>query len=551
MKRTSLIVGILVLLCGSSALGQRPIEEGKQLYKSKKYTEAVAALRGAVTLYPREAQGWLYLAKSFLKTSLPDSAEAAATRSRTLDDEDPEVYLTLSEAQLAQKNLAGAYASARAGLKARKEYAPLVTQLGFVQLAGDSADAALISFTRAKELDPNSALAFEGLGDAYLRQGVTPLAITQYERSIDIDSVQPGVLYKLANAHLKERQYNDAVRIYQKVVNEDPENQAALFELGRIYYRARQFVNAARTFRTYMSKNPNSQEAMAMFVESLYLSRQYKEALPLAQKMNKADPKNLKWLRILAHASLEDKKFDQAIEGYSKLAASDTLEAEDYKRWGRAYLETKRDSLAAVTFEESLKRDTTQAALYGDVGAIWMKLRQWSRAADNFARRFGIDSTASSAYINYSLCMMALEDFEKSSWALEQAIQQNPQYPPAYTKLGLSYFQQKKYPEARKAYETAVKVIDTAETKYRSELAEASRMTGLTLLLEKKFEDGIPFLRKSLQYKDDDAQTHVWLAQALQNAQKRDEAIKEYKRVLKIDPNNKEAKKGLEILDPK
>jgi cytochrome c-type biogenesis protein CcmH/NrfG len=53
-----------------------------------------------------------------------------------------------------------------------------------------------------------------------------------------------------------------------------------------------------------------------------------------------------------------------------------------------------------------------------------------------------------------------------------------------------------------------------------------------------------------LKYKEDDANSHVWLGQAYQNLQKKEDAIKNYKRALKLDPKNKDAKTGLDTLEP-
>jgi len=65
---------------------------------------------------------------------------------------------------------------------------------------------------------------------------------------------------------------------------------------------------------------------------------------------------------------------------------------------------------------------------------------------------------------------------------------------------------------------------------------------------QKRWEDAIVFLKRSLRLKEDVAQTHVLLGQCYQNLNKREEAIKEYERARKLDPKNKDAKKGLEAL---
>jgi len=129
--------------------------------------------------------------------------------------------------------------------------------------------------------------------------------------------------------------------------------------------------------------------------------------------------------------------------------------------------------------------------------------------------------------------------------------------------MGFCYFQMKDFDAGRSEFETAIKVIDTAESKYRSELADANREIALALMLEKKstpeasqkkWEDAIVYLKKSVKYKEDFAQTHLFLGQCYQNLNqtinKKDDAIKEYKRTLQLDPKNDAAKKGLKDLQP-
>jgi tetratricopeptide (TPR) repeat protein len=228
----------------------------------------------------------------------------------------------------------------------------------------------------------------------------------------------------------------------------------------------------------------------------------------------------------------------------------DSLTFDDFRRLGRAYRETGKDSLAAVVLERALKTDTTQAALYGEVGSIYMKLKNWDRAAEMFERRFHLDTTAVGALVNFGACKMQTEEYDQASAAFERVIRINPQYPPAYIRLASCYFQQKKVPEGRQTAEKAILVVDTAKVKYRLELADAYRMIGLSGLLEKKWEEGVKSLRESLKYKEDEAQTWLLLGQGLQNMQKNKEAFEAYKRVLKLDPKNEQAKKGVETLAP-
>jgi tetratricopeptide (TPR) repeat protein len=72
----------------------------------------------------------------------------------------------------------------------------------------------------------------------------------------------------------------------------------------------------------------------------------------------------------------------------------------------------------------------------------------------------------------------------------------------------------------------------------------------------KKWEEALSYLKKSLKYKEDIAQTHLNLGKCYQNlnaldvlnTSRKEEAIKEYKRTLQLDPKNEDAKKALKDL---
>jgi cytochrome c-type biogenesis protein CcmH/NrfG len=66
----------------------------------------------------------------------------------------------------------------------------------------------------------------------------------------------------------------------------------------------------------------------------------------------------------------------------------------------------------------------------------------------------------------------------------------------------------------------------------------------------KKWETAATYLRKSIKYKEDVAQSHLLLGQCLQNLNKKEEALKEYRRTLQIDPKNAQAIKGIKDLTP-
>jgi tetratricopeptide (TPR) repeat protein len=183
------------------------------------------------------------------------------------------------------------------------------------------------------------------------------------------------------------------------------------------------------------------------------------------------------------------------------------------------------------------------------MGAAYMKLKQFDLAAAAYERKFMMDSTATSAYVNYALCEEVLGDWKAGREALVKALEQNPNYIPGYYHLGYCLSQMDSTQSARKAYETFVGMADSLQSRYGNDLFSAYRFIAVVYLQDKRYEQAERALQKALALKPSDAELHLWLAQTEHALNKRDEARSEYQKVLKLDPNNKDAKKGLDILE--
>jgi tetratricopeptide (TPR) repeat protein len=280
----------------------------------------------------------------------------------------------------------------------------------------------------------------------------------------------------------------------------------------------------------------------------LFNSRQYTSVPEYADKALALDPSFTEVIRMKAVSFYALKEYQNAIDNYRQYEAIGSLSSQDYQYFGKSFEILEMNEEAVVVYEKAIASDSTLTLVMNDAGTLFMKMKRWEEAARMFEARYTHDSTAVTAYINYAQCMLVLERFEEASSSLEIAIAQKPDYIPSYIRLGIAYLQMKDYPTAKTWFEKTIEVIDTNTVKYKADLAQAYRYIGLVLLLDKKWDLAIKNLRTSLTFDKKDESTLLWLAQGLQNAQKKDEAIKYYKEVLKVNKKNEQALKGLEVL---
>ena len=552
-----LVAGVIVscLVFVSGLWAQAQINDAKELLKQGKAKEAIGLLSQVIQTAPKNVDAWQLLGQAYIKASNLDSAKIAAQRVISIDEKNVNGYLMLAGIEESQKDIKGAYATLTTGLQEKKGDAQLLITLGGLLLRADSVDRAIVVLTQAKEASPNSATIYDNLGDAYNKQGVPAFAITQYEKSTELDSSKAEVYIKLGKLYYKERRYNDAARAYARVVVLDPADKETLLELCKMYMasRPKQYDNAAKYLKLYTQRFPKETEPWSMYAEALFSLRQFPEALDAANQVLKADPRNGKAQRYLATAQFALKKYKESVESYKKLQTLDTMKVDDWMRMGDANMELKQIQPAVSAYDEVLKLDPNKKDVFNKAAAAYMSDGKYALAAALFQRRFSIDSSSAalSSYLNYASCKIALKEYDSARIAYHTFISRKSDYPAAW--LGLAHALLLMSPDslqhAKAAYEEWLKLIPTAEeNKYKKDLAEAYKNIGVAYLVDKKYEPAIAPLKKSLQFVETDADTHLRLGQAYAMTSNKEEAIKEYKTAFKLDPKNKDAKKGLELM---
>ncbi len=552
MKKTLILLTVLTaVVLPAVTLAADALTAGNEYIAAGKPNEAISVMLPAFMADPFNAKLVLALGRAYFAAGKPDSAEIMAKTYTGMEKKDPEGYILGVRAALQQKRCGSAYNILKKGLKANKNNIVLLVELGYTHMACDSVDQAIVSFTQASQISPSYAPAYKGLGDAYIKLNAVSVAIMQFEEALRSDSSLVELRYALAKLYFKERRFQEAAEAYKYIIVQNPEDDDAARELGLIYYLANQFDNAASVLGRYTERHPDDLEAWAMLTESLAESRQYAEAVAAADHVFKADPKSAVAQRAAAHSQYMLKDYAKSIQHYLELEQVDTLSAKDHRYLGKAYFDSgpKTDSLAIIHLAQSAALDSTQGDIYPELGAAYMRTKNFAMAAEQYKKKFTMDRTAASAYINYALCMEVLQNWEEARKALVLVMRDNPDYIPGHYHMGYVYSQMDSTQLAKRSYENFIALADTLQSKYSNELFHAYKFIAVIHLGDKKYPQAEAALLKAVALRQNDAELHLWLAQTLHALNKREDAKKHYQLVLKYDPGNKDAKKGLDILE--
>jgi len=411
----------------------------------------------------------------------------------------------------------------------------------------DSTDIAIKILVDLSTNDANNPRVYEALGDAYYKMGVMELSISDYQKAESLDSLNAPLKFKTAKALEKQQSYTDAANKYLQVLALDSTFSQAYYSLGTLLYYAKQYPNASYYLTKYLKYDSKKYDAYFFAARSLFLMQNFTNAAEISQEGLKVFPNDMKLEKIEALSLTFSNKFADAAALLNTMPDS-MFTGNEYSQMGEQFKYGHQDSLAIILMEKAIAKDPSLTELNQEIANMFLSSAKYDSAIVYYNKRIVSDTASVSSYVNKSLCYLQLQNYDSAKVALQKALIIKDDYKPALTWLARTDQYMKNNDEAADAYNKILKLDAGKEDSNKVEVSEAYGFFGYTNLVKKKYKDAIESLKSAVNYSPDNAQYHLWLAQAYAFAGNKVEAAKEYKEVLSIDPNNADAKRGLKLL---
>ena len=216
-------------------------------------------------------------------------------------------------------------------------------------------------------------------------------------------------------ASLALKEYPKAKKVFSALLKANPENAAALFGLGEYYY--------------YTGKTDS---AKTCYQKGLEVSASYA-----------SNYAGLGKLALVSSPAEAETYFKDAIKKSKKDANAVVVIA-------KAYFEQTPSKLddAKRYIDLAISMDSKNAAAYFLNGLIQVAKNNTSDASLQFERTIYFDPNNLEAYLYQSTIMAQARNFDQAVEYINKALAINPQYWPAYKKLGELYYDNQKYAES-------------------------------------------------------------------------------------------------------
>jgi Flp pilus assembly protein TadD len=234
---------------------------------------------------------------------------------------------------------------------------------------------------------------YERLGDAYVGQGNSALALVQYGKALEGDPTRTSVLYKRGVVLLKERRWSDAAGQFQEVLNSDANSSLAHEGLGYAHFQ--------------LGREDKAEESL-------------EHAISL-------DPKRWQTHNYLGLVYERQKRYAEAIASYQTALALQPGEPSVSNNLGLAYYLDGRYESAVEAFQHALRGGSDNPKVQNNLGLAYAKLARYHEALDSFKRA----TEESQAYNNLGVFYLGLGNAFQASACFEKAMELHPRYYPA------------------------------------------------------------------------------------------------------------------------
>lgn len=529
MKKIS-ILSIAIL--GAFALQAQTVEQGAQQIYYERLQSAENIFNQLVKQDPNNSTAWYYLEKDYLlEDKLDKATESIQSAPETIKSQ-PWYKVAYGTVLLQQGKKDEAANYFNDALKETKEKdAGILAAVADAHVNAKAGDAnyAIDLLDKAIKRDKKNPSLYVLQGDAYMKLSNGSEAFKAYQEATKVDDKYAQAYHKLGEIFVSQKNPETYVDYFQKAIAADPNYAPSLYRLY-VHEFNRNPAKAMEYYNQYLAKSDHSIENEYDLADLFFINKQFDKAIQKADAVVKAEGEKVqpRLYKLISYSYAEQKDSTKAydyIQKYFEKEVDSNMVAKDYLLRGDLYAALNdNDSLAFVYYDKavSLEKNTAELENY------YKKFAELAAANKNFSQQakwLGKYFTSTDKGTNIDLFNWGLAHYRAEEFVAADSV------------FGIYVA---KYPEQSFGYYWQAKAKALQDKDMSQGLAIPAYLK-LVEVLEKNPTDP--------NYKKWMVESFAYLAAYETNTEKDyAEAVNYFEKVLKVDPENTDAKKYIDLL---
>jgi tetratricopeptide (TPR) repeat protein len=528
------LILLLTVVISLTALAQTVQDAKKSMYYER-YKSAAEVLQHTVKTDPANAEAWYLLSKAYLNADDPAPLLHILIQSPTAVKEEPFYQVAYGNLLLSEGNKDSArYYFDKALDKTREKNPDILSAIAAAHITAKAGDAnyAVQLLDKAIDRDKRDPALYTLLGDAHRKLGNGSEAYKTYTTALEKDNRNAAALYRMGKIFVSQKNPEMYLKYFNQTLEADSNYAPAFYEMYYHYY----FTDAQKAlqyFQQYVARSDYDKDNDVLYTDLLYLNKQYQAAITNAQQLlTKHSGDSMPRLyKLMAYSYLETKDTAKAMTNMSLYFSKEVDSNKVVKDF-----ETMADLYATVPGKED--------------SAITYYLKTVSLAKDR-PDRFHFYKKLAELY-------KGQKDYLNQAQWLGMYYQDNPKASNIdLFNWGIAHFKGEAYVQADTVFGTYIQ-------KYPEQAFGYYWRARTNSLMDSTMEKGaaIPWYNQLILLLEKDAANKTnkkWLIEAYgylaayETNQVKDykTATENLKKILVIDPDNKDAQQYISILEKK
>ena len=241
----------------------------------------------------------------------------------------------------------------------------------------DNVEEAINLFKLAIDSDTNYALAYAGLGEAFLRSyeitkksDMVGLAVKNAMKAYKIDSTLPPINVTLGMIYSEKGKYKLAIEYFKQALSNDPTDAAAFRGLAKAYEASDNITEAESTYERAIKLKPDYWAGYNDLGVFYYKNSRYNDAIKQFKEVIKLTPDNYRGYNNLGGIYYLLERWSDAREMFER-SLQIRKSYNIYSNLGTLYYIENKYEDAAKMYEEALKINDNDYLTWGNLAAAY------------------------------------------------------------------------------------------------------------------------------------------------------------------------------------
>ena len=450
-------------------------------------------------------------------------------------------------------------------IRLNPDYAPAYYYLGMIYNDEKDLEKSERYFYEAIKLNPGDRDLAEILGSFYIENELIDKAEQYFTEMFQGDTLLPQNYFFKAKIASRKNELNEAIAFYNKAIQKANNNYPeAYLNKGILHKKQGDILNAIESYRKAATQKEdyyaafynlalayeatkNIQKAIEHYEKalkidstsskafynlgSLYLeSKNYKKAERLYKKAISMDPDYTKAYYNLAVTYSQKGDGDQAIATYQTLLKKSPNFDKAWYNLAIAYNNSNNIRAAIEAYEKAIDIDPDYTAAWKNLGNIYAQNNEVDKAMEVYLQSIELDLSDPELRFNLAIQYGKKKAYKQGIFHLNKAIELKPDYLKAYEKLIEFYSEINQKEGLLAATEKKLRQFPDKEELY--ELGREWHRTD-------NYRKAITIYSLAIEQGKTNSWVYYWKGKAYQESGNIDQAIENYKKCLKKEPEHK------------